>query len=190
MRKRLCLRPSRPKRNNKVVRSALSRPSRLDRGPRKLARVLPALSVALASLLPLVPVVAEVGWFPETGFLLLLAWRLLRSDVIPAWWAAPLGLWNDLVLGLPIGLSVATWTGAMILLDLLDRRTMWRDYWLEWLLAAALLALAEVARREVDSAMGAHYDLLAIFPPLLIAILTFPLAAFVASALDRWRLNP
>jgi rod shape-determining protein MreD len=86
-----------------VVRSALSRPSRLDRGPRKLARALPALSVALASLLPLVPVVSEVGWFPETGFLLLLAWRLLRSDVIPAWWAAPLGLWNDLVLGLPVG---------------------------------------------------------------------------------------
>jgi cell shape-determining protein MreD len=31
--------------------------------------------------------------------LLLLAWRLLRGDVIAAWWAAPLGLWNDLVLG-------------------------------------------------------------------------------------------
>lgn len=173
-----------------MVRSALSRPSRLDRGPRKLARAIPALSVALASLLPLVPVVAEVGWFPETGLLLLLAWRLLRSDVIPAWWAAPLGLWNDLVLGLPIGLSVATWTAAMILLDLLDRRTMWRDYWLEWLLAAALLALSDLARRAVDGAMGAPYDLVTIVPPLLIAILTFPIAAFVASALDRWRLNP
>lgn len=173
-----------------MVRSALSRPSRLDRGPRKLARAIPALSVAIASLLPLVPVVAEVGWFPETGFLLLLAWRLLRSDVIPAWWAAPLGLWNDLVLGLPIGISVATWTAAMILLDLLDRRTMWRDYWIEWLIAAFLLTLAGLARRQVDAAMGAPYDLVTIVPPLLIAVLTFPIAAFVASALDRWRLNP
>lgn len=148
------------------------------------------MSVAAASLLPLLPIVAEVGWFPETGFLLLLAWRLLRSDVIPAWWAAPLGLWNDLVLGLPIGLSVATWTAAMILLDLLDRRTMWRDYWLEWLLAAALLALAELARRQVDDAMGAPYALVTILPALVIAILSFPVAAFAASALDRWRLNP
>ena len=172
-----------------MVRSALGRSNRLDRGPRKMARALPAISVALASLMPLLPIIAEVGWFPETGFLLLLAWRLLRGDVIPAWWAAPLGLWNDLVLGLPIGLSVATWTAAMILLDLLDRRTMWRDYWLEWLLAAALLVLAELARREIDAAMGARYDLAAIVPPLVIAILSFPIAAFAASALDRWRLN-
>ena len=126
---------------------------------------------------------------PDAGFLLLLAWRLLRGDVIPAWWAAPLGLWNDLVLGLPIGLSVATWATAMILLDLLDRRTMWRDYWLEWLLAAALLMLAELGRRQVDAAMGAPYPLTAVIAPLVIGILSFPIAAWTASALDRWRLG-
>lgn len=172
-----------------MVRFALGRPNALDRRPKRLARAIPALSVALASLLALVPVVAEVGWMPDTGFLLLLAWRLLRSDVIPAWWAAPLGLWNDLVLGLPVGLSVATCTAAVILLDLLDRRTMWRDYWLEWLLAAGLLALAELARREVDAAMGAPYAYTNLLAPLAIAVLTFPLAAFVASGLDRWRLG-
>ena len=126
---------------------------------------------------------------PDAGFLLLLAWRLLRGDVIPAWWAAPLGLWNDLVLGLPVGLSVATWTAAMILLDLLDRRTMWRDYWLEWLLAAGLLMLAELGRRQVDAAMGAPYPLTGVIAPLVIGILSFPFAARTASALDRWRLN-
>lgn len=172
-----------------MVRSALGRPNALDRRPKKLARAIPALSVALASCLPLAPVVAEVGWMPNTGFLLLLAWRLLRSDVIPAWWAAPLGLWNDLVLGLPVGLSVATWSGAMILLDLLDRRTMWRDYWLEWLIAAGLVALAELARRGIDGVMGAPYPISAILPPLAIAALTFPLAAWTASAVDRWRLG-
>lgn len=172
-----------------MVRAALGRQNALERGPKKLARAIPALSVAAASLLSLLPIVAEVGWMPDTGFLLLLAWRLLRGDVIPAWWAAPLGLWNDLVLGLPIGLSVATWTGAMILLDLSDRRTMWRDYWVEWLLAAALLTAAELIRRQVDAAMGAPYPLTTILPPLAIAILCFPLAAWTASALDRWRLG-
>jgi len=110
-----------------MVRSALGRPGNaLDRGPKKLARFIPAWSVAVASCLCMLPIVIQVGWFPDFGFLLLLAWRLLRGDVIPAWWAAPLGLFNDLVTGGPIGLSVAIWTGAMILLDLLDRRTMWR----------------------------------------------------------------
>ncbi|WP_300974794.1 rod shape-determining protein MreD [Sphingomonas sp. LHG3406-1] len=172
-----------------MVRSALGRPNALDRRPKRLARSIPALSVMLASLLPLLPIVAEVGWMPDTGLLLLLAWRLLRNDVIPAWGAAPLGLWNDLVLGLPIGLSVATWTAAMISIDLLDRRTMWRDYWLEWLLAAGLLVVAELARRFVDAAMGASYPVATLLPPLIIAILTFPLAAYAASRIDRWRLG-
>lgn len=172
-----------------MVRSGLGRPNALDRRPKPLARAIPALSVAAASLLPLAPVVAEVGWMPDTGFLLLLAWRLLRNDVIPAWWAAPLGLWNDLVLGLPIGLSVATFTAAMIMLDLLDRRTMWRDYWLEWLIAACLLALAEVARRQVDAATGASYPLVVLLPAIVIAILSFPVAAWAASRIDHWRLG-
>ena len=126
---------------------------------------------------------------PNTGFLLLLAWRLLRGDVIPAWWAAPLGLWNDLVLGLPVGLSVATFTAAMIILDLLDRRTMWRDYWLEWLIAAGLIALAEAARWLIDGVMGAPYPLVTMLPSVAIAILSFPLAAWAASRIDRWRLG-
>lgn len=172
-----------------MVRFALGRPNALDRRPKRLATAIPALSVAAASLLPLAPVVSEVGWMPDTGLLLLLAWRLLRGDVIPAWWAAPLGLWNDLVLGLPIGLSVVTFSGAMILLELLDRRTMWRDYWLEWLLAAGLIALAEVARWQVDAAMGARYPLVALLPPIAIATLSFPLAAWAASRIDRWRLG-
>lgn len=172
-----------------MVRFALGRPNALDRRPKRLARAIPALSVAAASLLPLAPVVAEVGWMPNTGLLLLLAWRLLRGDVIPAWWAAPLGLWNDLVLGLPIGVSVVTFTAAMILLDLLDRRTMWRDYWIEWLIAAGIIALAELIRWQVDRAMGAAYPAATVVPATFIAILSFPLAAWAANRIDRWRLG-
>lgn len=172
-----------------MVRFALGRPNALDRRPKKLARFIPAFSVAAASLLSLLPIVTELGWVPDFGFLLLLAWRLMRSDVIPAWWAAPLGLFNDLVTGLPVGFSVALWTAAMIALDLLDRRTMWRDYWIEWGLASALLLLSEAFRWQVDSAMGASYPFRATLIPLLISILTFPLAAWAASAIDRWRLG-
>jgi rod shape-determining protein MreD len=140
-------------------------------------------------MLSLLPVVTQLGWVPDFGFLLLLAWRLLRSDVIPAWWAAPLGLFNDLVTGSPIGLSISLWTSAMLLLDLLDRRTMWRDYWIEWALAALLLLADEAARWRVDSIMGAPLPFRVIGPPLLIAVLVFPLAAWTATRLDRWRLG-
>ncbi len=51
-----------------------------------------------------------------------------------------MGLVNDLFTGFPIGFSVTLWSATMLALDLVDRRTMWRDYWIEWGLAAVLLA--------------------------------------------------
>ena len=173
-----------------MVRSALGRPnSGLERGPKKFARFIPAWSVAAASCVAVLPIVSQVGWVPDFGFLFLLAWRLLRGDVIPAWWAAPLGLFNDLVTGTPIGFSVATWTAAMIALDLLDRRTMWRDYWVEWALAAVLVLGHGAARWQIDGLMGATLPFSTSVPGLVISVLTFPLAAWAASRVDRWRLG-
>ena len=40
-----------------------------------------------------------------------------------------------------------------------------------------------------DAAMGAPYSFAAVVPPLAIAILTFPIAAWTASRLDHWRLG-
>lgn len=171
-----------------MVRAALGG-SRIDRGPKRMAEFVPAASVVAASFLSLLPIVTSLGWVPDFGFLLLLAWRLLRSDAIPAWWAAPLGLVNDLVTGSPIGLSMAIWTASMLALDLLDRRTMWRDYWVEWALAAALLLAHEAAHWRIDALMGAPVPFSTHLPPLLITILAFPLAAWCAAALDRWRLG-
>jgi len=172
-----------------MVRSALGGNTTIGRGPKRLARYWPAASVAIASTLSVLPIVTEVGWGPDFGFLMLIAWRLLRGDVVPGWWAAPLGLFNDLVTGGPVGLSVAVWTASMLLLDLADRRTMWRDYWIEWLLATVLLFISQVVRWRVDGVMGAPYDFHLIWSPWIIAVLAFPLAAFVASAVDRWRLG-
>lgn len=172
-----------------MVRAALGTGNRLNRGAKPFARFVPAASVVAASALSLLPIVASIGWVPDFGFLLLIAWRLLRSDAIPGWWAAPLGLVNDLLTGAPIGLSMALWTAAILALDLLDRRTMWRDYWVEWALAAVLLLGNDAARWRIDAAMGAPLPFTAVLPSLLIAVLVFPLAAWAASALDRWRLG-
>ena len=123
-----------------MVRAALARDRSIGQGPSAGAAYVPAISVMVASLLTALPIVSTSGWYPDLGFLMLIAWRLLRPEIWPAWWAAPLGFFNDLMTGAPIGLSIALWTAAMLVLDLIDRRTMWRDYWLEWALAALLAA--------------------------------------------------
>lgn len=172
-----------------MVRAALSSGRRIGQGPRVGAAYIPAASVVAASMLSALPIVSTSGWYPEFGFLALIAWRLLRSDPWPAWWAAPLGFANDLITGVPIGLSVAVWTATMILLDLVDRRTMWRDYWIEWALAAVLLLLNELVERWVAGMVGAAVPIVSILPPLLISIFAFPIAAWAVARMDHWRLG-
>lgn len=172
-----------------MVRSALTGRTRIGKGPVPFAAYVPAASVVTASLLSALPIVSMSGWYPDFGFLALIAWRLLRSDPWPAWWAAPLGLANDLFTGGPIGLSVALWSATMLALDLIDRRTMWRDYWIEWALAALLLLLNEWLEWWVAGLMAAPLPLIWVLPPTLIGILIFPAAAWLVARLDRWRLS-
>ena len=172
-----------------MVRAALQTSGRLNRGPRRGVAYIPAASVVAMSALAILPVVASRGAWPDFGFLMLIAWRLLRADSWPAWWAAPLGFINDLLTGAPIGLSVALWTAVMLAMDLVDRRTQWRDYWIEWGLAAVLILAAEAAEWKVAAWAGAPVPFTQVLPSLVIAILAFPLFAFIASRLDRWRLG-
>jgi rod shape-determining protein MreD len=172
-----------------MVRAALAQKRHIGQGPVAGARLVPAFSVMIASLLTALPIISTSGWYPDFGFLVLIGWRLLRSDAWPAWWAAPLGLFNDLVTGHPVGLSIAVWTAAMLLLDLADRRTMWRGYWLEWIFAALMLLANEAAEWRVAQIMGASLPFKSVVPPLLISILSFPIVAWLVSRLDRWRLG-
>lgn len=173
-----------------MARSALAnRPGALVRGPRPWHQAVPALSVIFASALAVLPIMADHGWWPDLGLLMLLAWRLLRADVWPAWVAAPLGLLNDLLTGSPPGLSVALWTAFMLAMDVIDRRTMWRDYWLEWIIAGLFIVLSELAQWRVAALSGAPVSVRAAWPSILVAILVYPLAVFIVSRLDRWRLG-
>jgi rod shape-determining protein MreD len=172
-----------------MVRSALASKQKIGQGPVAGAAYVPAVSVALASLLSSLPIISENGWCPDIGFLVLIAWRLRRSDVWPSWWAAPLGLLNDLLTGYPIGLSVTVWTLSMLALDILDRRTIWRDYWIEWALAAVLILFDESAQWQVAAWMSARVPYSFMVPPILIAIAAFPVAAWVVGRLDGWRLG-
>ena len=78
----------------------------------------------------------------------------------------------------------------MLLLDLVDRRTMWRDYWIEWALAALLLLLNEIAEWCVAGLMGAPLPFRRIVPPLLISHLRLPDRRLGRRrGIDRWRLG-
>lgn len=173
-----------------MVRAALGGASATRQPlPARVALLLPAASVIAGSAVVLLPIVTQTGWVPEFGLLMLLAWRLLRSDPWPLWGAVPLGLANDLLSGGPLGLSIVTWTAAMLALDLAERRTMWRDYWIEWLLGALLILWSESARWWAAGLAGADLPYATIWPRVAISALLFPLAARLAVLLDQRRLG-
>jgi rod shape-determining protein MreD len=172
-----------------MVRAALAQKRKIGQGPMAGARLIPAFTVIIASLLSALPIVSMSGWYPDFGFLVLIGWRLLRSDPWPAWWATVLGLINDLATGNPIGLSAALWTATMLALDLADRRTMWRDYWLEWALAGLLVFINEAAEWRIAELMSASIPFMTVLPPLLISIFASPIVAWLVGRIDRWRLG-
>ena len=172
-----------------MVRAALTPPKRFRRGAKPFASLVPAATVIAASFLAALPIVSTSGWYPDFGYLALLGWRLLRADPWPAWWAAPLGLANDLFTGYPLGFSVALWAATMLVLDLVDRRTMWRDYWIEWVLAAVLVAIDEWLQWRVAGFVGAAPPVERMIPPIVISICMFPVVAWIVSRIDAWRLG-
>ena len=172
-----------------MVRAALAPAKRFRRGPRPYATAVPATTVVASSLLAALPIVSTSGWYPDFGYLVFISWRLLRADPWPAWWAIPLGLINDLFTGYPVGFSIALWSTTMLALDLIDRRTMWRDYWIEWMLAAVLIAIDEWLLWRVSRAAGTDVPFTMMLPQLLISICAFPLSAWAVSLVDKWRLG-
>jgi rod shape-determining protein MreD len=77
----------------------------------------------------------------------------------------------------------------MLALDLIDRRTMWRDYRTEWVLAAVLITIDEWVQWRIAKLLDASPPIGQMAPPLVISICVFPLCAWIVSRIDAWRLG-
>ncbi|CAM3242742.1 Rod shape-determining protein MreD [Sphingomonas antarctica] len=148
---------------------------------------LPVVSIMLGSLLVLIPVIATVPVVPSFGFLMLLGWRLLRGDLIAPWAGIPLGLFDDLFSGAPLGTGMASWTFALLVIEAIDRRVLFRDAWQDWGIAAGLIAMQLLMAWALSGLTGAIPYPYLLAPQWLCSILCYPLAVRLAAWLDRRR---
>jgi rod shape-determining protein MreD len=151
-------------------------------------QLVPIGSVMIASLAPLLPEIATAPVLPPFGFMMLLAWRLLRDDLWPVWVALPLGLFDDLFSGQPLGSAMALWTIAFLAIDAIDSRLVWRDHWQDWGIAALAIPAELVLALGIVHLTGGGMPLLMLVPQITVSILLFPLVARVSALLDRLRL--
>jgi rod shape-determining protein MreD len=152
-------------------------------------RLVPVGSTLAAILLSLTPIVMAAPLLPDFGFLMLITWRLLRPEIWPPRLALALGLVNDLVAGAPLGQSMLLWTGTFLAFELIDSRLGFRDYLMDWLIAAGALVFHALGAWYIALLMGSDVRLSLMFPQIGLSILAYPIAARLVVILDRWRLS-
>ncbi|MBO9623313.1 MAG: rod shape-determining protein MreD [Sphingomonas sp.] len=153
-----------------------------ERRPR--AVWLAPLSVMLGSLMTLLPLIAVVPYLPPFGLMMLLGWRMTRGDSMRVWAPVPLGLFDDLVSGQPLGSAMVLWTVCVLMMDVLDTRLVWRDFWQDWLIASGGIGFCLIAGRLLAVPFGAHVDT-ALLLQAVISCALFPLVYRFCAWLDR-----
>ena len=154
--------------------------------PEGRARAIPWLSVMGGSLVTIMPVVASLPLLPPMGLLMLIAWRLLARFALRPWAAAPLGAFDDLLSGQPLGSAVLLWSLCFIAIDLVEQRLVFRDFWQDWVIAGVAGAACLIAGRIIALPLGARIDLV-LLAQIVIAVMLFPMAARIVAWIDRRR---
>jgi rod shape-determining protein MreD len=149
----------------------------------------PVVTVMLGSMTAsLIPMIAQAPLIPPFGLMLLIAWRLLRPEIWPLWIGLPLGLFDDLMSGQPIGSAVLLWTIILLALDFESQRHFWRDYWHGWFTAALAIAFALAGGWIIVRFAGYGGSVIQIVPQIAYSVGFFPLVVRICAVLDRWRL--
>ena len=151
-------------------------------------RYVPIASTILACLVNVLPIIVSTPIIPDFAFLVLLAWRLLRPEMWSVTTAIPLGFLNVLLAGHPLGQSAALWTSIFLIMDLVDSRVAWRDYWMDWMLAAVFILGYTFGDWAIGRWMGSTAEFGILWPQIGASILLYPVVARIVLVLDRWRL--
>ena len=152
-------------------------------------KFVPVGTTVAASMLVLLPVVVNAAYVPDLGYIVFICWRLLRPEMWTARTTLPLGLFNDLVAGHPLGQSMALWTLTLLVLDFVETRAVFRDFWMDWLLASVLILFNTFGSWLVALMMGSRTSVVVLWPQLALSILAYPVIARLIVFLDRWRLT-
>ena len=155
-----------------------------------LAFATPWLLVMLGSLSPTWPVIASAPVLPPFGFLLLVGWQQLRPGLFPVWAGWPLGMFDDLFSGQPIGSAVVLWSLTMLALDFLEHGFPWRGFLLNWLVASAFIAAYLFLALQFANLAGSAAGAMVLLPQLAVAILAYPITARLVGLADKFRLIP
>ncbi|MCZ8369542.1 MAG: rod shape-determining protein MreD [Porphyrobacter sp.] len=149
----------------------------------------PYLSIMMGSVVPILLIADTMPLLPSFGFLLLLAWRMVRPGLLPLWAGAPLGAFDDLFSGQPFGSAILLWSLAMIAIEMIETRFPWRGFWQDWFTASVMTFCYWLAALLVSGASVTPEMVGVAAPQALLAVLLYPIIARMVASFDRFRLS-
>ena len=163
--------------------------SRFDREQSLLKMLaIPIASVAIASMITALPIFTKEPLLPPLGLLMFLSWRLMRPGLLPVWSGVPFGLMDDVFSGQPFGSAGLLWSLAILVIEIIDARAIWRDHLQDWFIAAILIAAVLLGGLWIAGMAHAAPDPAVLIPQIILSILLYPLAVRICARLDSWRL--
>lgn len=163
--------------------------SRFDREQSLLKMLaIPIASVVLSSMVTTLPIFSAEPLLPPFGLLMFLSWRLMRPGLLPVWSGVPFGLIDDLFSGQPFGSAGLLWSLAILAIEVIDSRVIWRDYRQDWLIAALLIPAVLLGGLWSAGLAHAAPEPGLLVPQIIVSILLYPLVVRVCARLDSWRL--
>jgi rod shape-determining protein MreD len=163
--------------------------SRFDREPSLLKMLaIPIASIVMASMVTTLPFLTTQPILPPFGFLMFLSWRLMRPGLLPVWSGVPFGLIDDIFSGQPFGSAGLLWSLAMLAIEVIDSRAIWRDYLQDWLIASVLIAIVLLGGLWIAGLAHAAPGPAILLPQIILSILLYPLVVRICARLDSWRL--
>ena len=153
------------------------------------ARTVHYASIMLGSLLPVFVMSDIMPVMPPIGYIIFVAWRIMRPGLMPLWIGVPLGAFDDLFSGQPFGSAILLWSLSMIVLEIIEARFPWRGFWQDWFTASVAIVLYICAAMVVSGASLSAPLAIVSLPQMLTAVLIYPFFARTIGWLDRFRLS-
>ncbi|MCX7267349.1 MAG: rod shape-determining protein MreD, partial [Sphingomonadales bacterium] len=77
---------------------------------------------------------------------------------------------------------------AMLALEIIDSRAIWRDYFQDWLIASLLITAVLLGGLWISGLAHTAPEPSLLIPQIILSILLYPLVVRICARLDSWRL--
>lgn len=160
----------------------------LSRRPvaRQALAVVPAATLVGGALLSALPLPLGAGALPNLPLLLLIAWAAVVPRLLPPWVLVPVGLVQDAVAGLPLGVMALVLPVVRLAIAAGEDRMTMRGFPEGWAAAAALVMLGAAVEALALLLAGRALAPVSLLLQAALTILLYPaVLGFVAGLIRR-----